>query len=225
MSGPYAYQSLGPKPAGSDTKRLSYLRHKIRGHGGRDEVADHKHHNNPDKGLQHRDPVLPLLLTPLLLTDHGHTLAIHHRARRPRTMTMHRTLRIILTHTTQHSEASMHQTKTVAYVVPRWLARFCEWRGYWKMTHTDNQAKKSPNRDSTTDDKTRERMRQAQRHVEDIAAGRQCPVCGQSKWQTDPAHRLREFTDPGMIMPVVPALCTNCGYTLLINALIAANNN
>ena len=47
---------------------------------------------------------------------------------------MHRTLRIILTHTNQHSEASMHQNRTVAYVVPRWLARFCEWRGYWKVT-------------------------------------------------------------------------------------------
>lgn len=83
-----------------DTQRLSYLRYKIRGHGRRDEEADHKHCHHPDEGLQHRDPVLPTLLTPLLLTDHGHTLAIHHRARRPGTMPMHRTLRIILTHTT-----------------------------------------------------------------------------------------------------------------------------
>lgn len=26
----------------------------------------------------------------------------------------------------------MCKTTTAAYVVPRWLARFCEWRGYWK---------------------------------------------------------------------------------------------
>lgn len=103
MSGPYTYKGTTAHPPESDAKRLSYLRHKIRGHGTRDEVADHKHHNNPDESLQHRNSVLPLLLTLLLLTDHGHTLAIHHRARRPRTMTMHRTLRIILTHTTQHT--------------------------------------------------------------------------------------------------------------------------
>ena len=102
-------------------------------------MSDKHHENHDDRHIdtQHDDGRLPL--TPSLLSSPH--LAIHHRARRPRTMTMHRTLRIILTHTTQHSEASMHQTRTVAYEVPRWLARFCEWHGYWKKSsrklHTD----------------------------------------------------------------------------------------
>jgi hypothetical protein len=58
-------------------------------------------------------------------------------------------------------------------------------------------------------------------------AGRPCPLCAVGNWtvQTS-AFELRQFYEGNMVLggpiiPVVPVVCTNCGNTVLVNALIA----
>lgn len=54
---------------------------------------------------------------------------------------------------------------------------------------------------------------------------RVCPICKHNKWNTiGTIHELREFhkTDfvvKGSIIPVIPVICSFCGYTLFFNAL------
>lgn len=54
----------------------------------------------------------------------------------------------------------------------------------------------------------------------------QCPMCFARNWHVAPTAELRDFTGGdlvlgGPIIPVVPVVCTNCGNTVLVNALIA----
>jgi len=57
--------------------------------------------------------------------------------------------------------------------------------------------------------------------------GRPCPACGMGSWNVhDSSFELREFNEGNMVLggpliPVVPVICTNCGNTVLINALVA----
>jgi len=56
-----------------------------------------------------------------------------------------------------------------------------------------------------------------------------CPCCGSKDWQATPKlFQVTEYVKSsgialraGSVFPVIPVMCTNCGYTLLINALIA----
>jgi hypothetical protein len=57
--------------------------------------------------------------------------------------------------------------------------------------------------------------------------GRLCPICGVGTWNVqDSAFELREFNDGNMVLggpliPVVPVICSNCGNTVLVNAIMA----
>jgi len=54
-----------------------------------------------------------------------------------------------------------------------------------------------------------------------------CPMCGANRWGvSDKAMELREFNQGnlvvgGSIQPLIPVNCGNCGYTILVNGLIA----
>ncbi|PWK98196.1 hypothetical protein [Hallerella porci] len=54
-----------------------------------------------------------------------------------------------------------------------------------------------------------------------------CPICRAKNWQIEEgAYELREFQGGnlvlgnGSIIPVVPIMCRNCGYTILFNAIV-----
>lgn len=55
-----------------------------------------------------------------------------------------------------------------------------------------------------------------------------CPMCGARSWTvSDKMFELREFNDGNLviggpnasIIPIVPVTCSNCGNTVMINAL------
>lgn len=54
-----------------------------------------------------------------------------------------------------------------------------------------------------------------------------CVVCGNSNKNVEQSvYQLFEFNDGGLalggpVYPVVPMTCTNCGYVMLLNAVIA----
>jgi len=54
---------------------------------------------------------------------------------------------------------------------------------------------------------------------------RVCPVCKQQKWSiVDKIFELREFHGGnlvvgGSVLPIVVAICGNCGYTVFFNAI------
>lgn len=56
--------------------------------------------------------------------------------------------------------------------------------------------------------------------------GRPCPMCSKGPWEVQgKIFQLNEFSQGnlvlgGPILPVVPVSCTNCGYTVLVNALL-----
>ncbi len=58
--------------------------------------------------------------------------------------------------------------------------------------------------------------------------GRPCQMCGQGNWNvSDKLFELREFHQGslsigGPLIAVIPIVCTNCGNTILINALAVA---
>ena len=65
------------------------------------------------------------------------------------------------------------------------------------------------------------------KHLKEKWAGRPCQQCGVGDWQVqDSAFELRQFHGGGLriggpLIPVVPVVCSNCGNTILVNALIA----
>ena len=56
---------------------------------------------------------------------------------------------------------------------------------------------------------------------------RPCPMCGGGPWQVqDSIFQLLEYSDGGLtiggpVIPVVPVACTNCGNTVLVNAIVS----
>jgi predicted nucleic-acid-binding Zn-ribbon protein len=56
---------------------------------------------------------------------------------------------------------------------------------------------------------------------------RSCPMCGANAWAVqDKVFQLNEFSSGnlvigGPLVPVVPVTCTNCGNTVLVNAIIS----
>lgn len=65
-------------------------------------------------------------------------------------------------------------------------------------------------------------------HLKSKWGGRPCQMCGTGSWtvQTS-AYELRQFFQGSLVVggspviPVVPVVCTNCGNTVLVNAIIA----
>ena len=57
--------------------------------------------------------------------------------------------------------------------------------------------------------------------------GRNCPLCGEGNWEVqEKPFELREFHGGamvfgGVIIPVIPITCSNCGNTILVNAIKA----
>lgn len=56
---------------------------------------------------------------------------------------------------------------------------------------------------------------------------RSCPMCGKGPWSVqDSVFQLMEFKEGvglvlgGPIIPVIPVICSNCGNTVLVNAVI-----
>lgn len=56
---------------------------------------------------------------------------------------------------------------------------------------------------------------------------RSCPMCGVGPWQVqDKVFQLSEFRQGklvlgGPLIPLIPVTCTNCGHTVLVNAIIS----
>jgi hypothetical protein len=56
--------------------------------------------------------------------------------------------------------------------------------------------------------------------------GRVCQMCGIGNWAVqDKAYELREFHSGGLVvggpvLPVVPVVCSNCGNTILVSAIV-----
>ena len=49
-----------------------------------------------------------------------------------------------------------------------------------------------------------------------------CPLCGNTDWDiTDKVFKVAEFDNDQSTIPIVPLVCTNCGNTYFINALVA----
>lgn len=54
-----------------------------------------------------------------------------------------------------------------------------------------------------------------------------CPMCGKGPWNVqDKIFQLSEYHSGtlvvgGPLIPVIPVSCTNCGHTVLVNAIIA----
>ena len=69
------------------------------------------------------------------------------------------------------------------------------------------------------------------RHLTTKWANRPCLMCNAAQWSVqDEAFELRAFSDGnlivgGALIPVVPVVCTNCGNTVLVNAIIAGAVN
>ncbi len=66
------------------------------------------------------------------------------------------------------------------------------------------------------------------KHLKEKWGGRHCPLCTVGNWEVqDSVFELRQFSGgdlvvgTGPIVPVVPVVCSNCGNTVLINALVA----
>jgi hypothetical protein len=66
------------------------------------------------------------------------------------------------------------------------------------------------------------------RHLNANWGGHRCPMCGLGPWEAgNTVQEIREYIGGGGILvggavvPVVAVTCKNCGYTALVNAIIA----
>lgn len=69
-------------------------------------------------------------------------------------------------------------------------------------------------------------VKRIQEHIQKRWGPVSCQMCHQGKWAVgDKVFELREFCHgaikigKGPIIPVIPIVCTNCGRTVLINAV------
>ena len=65
-------------------------------------------------------------------------------------------------------------------------------------------------------------------HLKEKWKGQPCPLCSVGNWSvTDSVYELREFhggnvvIGGGPVVPVVPVTCSNCGNTIMVNALLS----
>jgi hypothetical protein len=65
------------------------------------------------------------------------------------------------------------------------------------------------------------------RHLQEKWGSRPCPMCSKGPWGVqDSMFQLMEFSEGaltlgGPLIPVVPVVCKNCGYLVLVSALAA----
>ncbi len=54
-----------------------------------------------------------------------------------------------------------------------------------------------------------------------------CTMCGKGPWNVhESTYQLTEYNEGnlvigGPVIPVIPVICGNCGYTVLVNAILA----
>ena len=65
-------------------------------------------------------------------------------------------------------------------------------------------------------------------HLKKKWEGRPCPLCGIGNWNiSDSVFELRKFhggnlvISGGPVVPIVPVTCSNCGNTIMVNALLS----
>jgi len=64
-------------------------------------------------------------------------------------------------------------------------------------------------------------------HLRAKWSGRPCLMCGDGNWNVqDSIYQLLEFNHGGLVIggpviPIIPVVCSNCGNTLLVNAITA----
>jgi hypothetical protein len=64
-------------------------------------------------------------------------------------------------------------------------------------------------------------------HLRTKWGGRSCPMCSAGNWNVqDSTYQLIEFNQAGFVIggpviPVIPIVCSNCGNTILVNAITA----
>jgi hypothetical protein len=64
-------------------------------------------------------------------------------------------------------------------------------------------------------------------HLQKKWGNRACPMCQVAQWNVEPQpYQLMQFhagslVVGGPIVPVFPVTCTNCGNTLLVNAIVS----
>jgi len=73
---------------------------------------------------------------------------------------------------------------------------------------------------------TREELEQFKAYIEEKLHGELvCPLCKQDHWDlvqnlvTTPIHTDQGIDISGRTYTYIPLICTNCGYTMLINAV------
>ena len=63
-------------------------------------------------------------------------------------------------------------------------------------------------------------------HLGEKWGPRPCPMCNKGPWNVaDTTYQLMEYNEGNLVMggpiiPLVPVTCVNCGYTVLINAIL-----
>jgi ribosomal protein S27AE len=64
-------------------------------------------------------------------------------------------------------------------------------------------------------------------HLQNKWGSRACPMCGKGPWNVqDSTYQITEYHEEGFVVggpviPVIPVICGNCGYTILVNAILA----
>jgi hypothetical protein len=64
-------------------------------------------------------------------------------------------------------------------------------------------------------------------HLKRKWKGRSCQMCGTGNWNVqDKVFELAEFPQGslmvgGPVIPVIPVVCSNCGNTVLVNAILS----
>jgi len=74
---------------------------------------------------------------------------------------------------------------------------------------------------------TQEKMADVLSKLNDYNKNMACPVCGHHAWSiSDTILEMREFDNGNLnlntgsaVMPILVALCDNCGYTIMMNAV------
>lgn len=68
----------------------------------------------------------------------------------------------------------------------------------------------------------------ALRWVSQKWTNRTCPICGNTGWQINDVMELRQYNHGNLIVgagssivPVIPIMCLECGYTVMFNAIQA----
>src|SRR4051812_6812671 len=89
------------------------------------------------------------------------------------------------------------------------------------MAETEQDLKKAPDRTAMAQSERRDgTIKWLEAHWTN---SRECPICSTAMWNIANVAEMPEFlpdTPPtGQIYPLVPIMCSNCGYTIFFNAV------